>query len=154
MIPLFCIFARETSKVCFLVQLRNLGSEGPLSIALLMFLAIYFSMDLGIRSDKGCRRKMLIITLIGSIAAIVILSFATYSVQHTTQSFLLYFCALAIDGILGSAGAPIGRAAYFDVWDAKNNGTQSKDRLVTDTNIAQALPWASFVLANIFSKAY
>jgi len=124
-----------------MVGLRNLGPEGPLSTALLMFLAIYFSMNLGFRSDRGCRKKTLIVTIVGSIAAIVTLSLAVNVVQHTTTSLLLYFGALGIDGILGSAGTPIGRAAYFDVWNANNKGYQRKDRLVTDTNIAQALPW-------------
>ena len=125
-----------------MVELRNLGSEGPLSTALLMFLAIYFSLNLGLRSDKDCRKKFLIITLIGSIAAIITLSFAVYAPQHTGKSLLLYFGALGIDGILGSAGTPIGRAAYFDVWNATNKEYQRKDRLATDTNIFQALPWA------------
>ncbi len=153
MIPLLCIFAREVSKLCFMVKLRNLDSEGPLSIALLMFLAIYFSMNLGLRSDKDCRRKMLIVSLIGSIAALLTLSLASNITQHTTTSLFLYLGALAIDGILGSAGTPIGRAAYFDVWDANNKGYQNKDRLVTDTNIVQALPWVLLCFnISIFEK--
>lgn len=140
-IPLLCIFARETTKLCFIVELRNLGSGGPLSTAILMFIAIYFSMNLGRRSDKDCRRKMLIITLLGSIAGITTLSFAVNATQHTLTSLLLYLGALGIDGVLGSAGTPIGRAAYFDVWDANNRGYQRKDRLATDTNIASAIPW-------------
>jgi hypothetical protein len=106
-----------------------------------MFIAIYFSMNLGRRSDKDCRRKMLIITLLGSIAGITTLSFAVNATQHTLTSLLLYLGALGIDGVLGSAGTPIGRAAYFDVWDANNRGYQRKDRLATDTNIASAIPW-------------
>jgi len=124
-----------------MVELRNLGHEGPLSTALLMFLAIYFSMNLGLRSDKGCRRKMLIVTLVGSIIAIGVLGVAVNVTQNTITSLLLYLGALGIDGVLGSAGTPIGRAAYFDVWDANNKGYQRKDRLATDTNIASALPW-------------
>ncbi len=124
-----------------MVKLRNLDSEGPLSIALLMFLAIYFSMNLGLRSDKDCRRKMLILSLIGSVGAIVVLTIAANVTQHTLTSVLLYLSALAIDGILGSAATPIGRAAYFDIWDVNSRGYGNKDRLVTDTNIIQALPW-------------
>ncbi len=60
-IPILCIAARETTKICFLVALRNLGNTGPLSTGLLMMLAIYFSMNLGLKSDKGCRKKMLIV---------------------------------------------------------------------------------------------
>ncbi len=116
-IPLLCILAREATKLCFMVELRNLGHEGPLSTALLMFLAIYFSMNLGLRSDKGCRRKMLIVTLVGSIIAIGVLGIAVNVTQNSIISLLLYLGALGIDGVLGSAGAPIGRAAYFDVCD-------------------------------------
>jgi predicted permease len=47
----------------------------------------------------------------------------------------------------------VGRAAYFDVWDANNKGYQRKDRLVTDTNIATALPWILISLnQNIFDN--
>ncbi len=82
-----------------------------------------------------------------------ILSFAVNVTQNTTISFILYFSALAIDGIFGSAGTPIGRAAYFDVWAAQHDGYQWKDRLVTDTNIAQALTWILVCLSqSIFEK--
>lgn len=141
MIPLLCIFARETTKLCFLVESRNLGSQGPLLIALLMLCSMWFSMKLGARSDKDCRKKLLIVTLIGSLAGIATLSCAVYATSHTMTSLLLYFGALGIDCVFGSAGTPIGRAAYFDIWDANNKGYQKKDRLATDTNIASALPW-------------
>ena len=139
--PLLCIFSRETTKLCFMVESRNLGSQGPLLIAVLMLFSMWFSMRLGFKSDRGCRKKILILTLVGSIAAIVILSYAANITQHTTKSLLLYFGALGIDCLLGSAGTPVGRAAYFDIWDANNKGYQQKDRLATDTNIASALPW-------------
>ncbi len=145
-IPLLCIFSRETAKLCFIFKLRNLGVEGSISTAILMFLAMFFSMILGLRSDKDCRRRMLIFTLLGSITSIGILNFAVSVSQNTIVSFFLYFGALVVDGVLGSAGTPIGRAAYFDAWDLNNNNNRKKNRIATDTIIASALPWIVFCL--------
>src|SRR5690348_6524502 len=109
-IPLLCIAARETTKICFMVKLRNLGPDAPLATAFLMLLGIYFSLNLGLKSDKGCRKKMLMVTLIGSIISMSMLSFAEHITQNTMLSFVLYFAAISIDGIFGFAGIPVGRA--------------------------------------------
>lgn len=140
-LPWLVILSREISKVCFLVKLKGLDNYAASSIALWVCLSVVFSIILALISDKDCRRRTLILTLSGSVAGLVLLMAAANS-----GNILVYLLAIGVDGVLGAATIPIARAAYCEVWEANTRTYKGKDKLITDTVIAQAFAWILLAL--------
>ena len=123
-IPLVAIFAKEISKLCYLVRLHDAGDMLNLLAPTWLGLMIIFSIVIGLISDNYCRQKTLIFTLLASVASLILLLQGRF------------WLAVIVDGIF-SAVTPVARAAYTDIH-------AQKDRIsvLSDTFMAQALPWA------------
>jgi MFS family permease len=132
LIPLFCIATNEVFKLYFLLKLRDWhGGDVNLLESIWLGLQILFSIVFGLVSDKFCRKKTLLVTLIAS-------TLAAFFVSKN-----LFWLAIFIDGIFGNV-LPIARAAYYDISEKEN-----KISLLTNTFIIQAIPWI-LLCANFF----
>lgn len=123
MIPLTSIFFKEIFKLYFLFNLKKYGGDVAVLTTAWLALQVFFSSLSGYISDKNFRKQLLFITLSTSIISIIFLHY----------DFFWY--AIIIDGIFCNS-TPVARAGYCD-----NNPNESKTVLMTNTFIAQALPW-------------
>lgn len=132
-IPLVCISCAELLKFCFLISLRDLGENADLYISILLFISVATSAIIGHFSDKYCRKKTLVYTLLFS-------TFSTIFLFLNRSFFALVFSGLGAAGL-----TPVARAAYIDV-----NIYRKKDKVLTETLIAQAFTWAILCWQSFF----
>jgi MFS family permease len=102
--PLIAIVVNESTKIYFFSVINSKNFDDSLDNLLLLWigLQICFTVIFGKISDRYCRKKVLLITILASISSILLLRFDSLVV------------AIIISGIFGNV-LPIAIAGYCDV---------------------------------------
>jgi hypothetical protein len=123
MISLISIAVKEAFKLYFLFNVKNYTGNIIVLTTCWLALQVVFSSVAGYLSDKNLRKLVLLITL----------TFSIISASFLHNGF--FWVAIIIDGIFCNV-TPVARAGYCDY-----NPTKNRMSLMTNTFIAQALPW-------------
>lgn len=136
MIPLLPIFSKEAFKLFFLFQLKDFPGNPIVIATIWLTLQIIFASIFGYVSDKNYRKLVLLLTIGMSIISIPLIKYN------------FFWIAIIIDGIFCNI-TPIARAAYCDA-----NPLINRTKLMTNSFIAQAIPWIILCWNNNVIKNY
>lgn len=125
-IPLISIITWQASRIFFFFKLKEVPYNVNKILLLWFFLQIIFSVILGMISDKFCRKKVLNITVLGSLISVILLDYK------------FYFIAVIINGVFGNI-LPIALASYSDVHVFHNKEANFFDAFIVKSCVIIAL---------------
>lgn len=142
LIVLFCISAKEVSKLYFFLVFASLDKDAEFYAALWVGLMVFFATYTGYLTDRMAKKTVLLVTLISSLISLVFLESG------------YYLLAVLINGIFCNVTVA-ARSAYCYL-----HSKRPIVRVIAESYSVQAFPWvvlciyASFYISYVRSISY